>query len=79
MADDKVQEALVIVMKRVMHAALDTGYATAPEWDNYPEIGESDWHAIERMIDTYRNGHIDVTQESYDAAYEFLSQRADAE
>jgi hypothetical protein len=79
MADDKVREALLIVARRVMYNALHAEYPTAPEWENYPEVGEYDWEKIERIINGFREGHLGVESEPYDAAYEFLSQRADAE
>ena len=54
MADDRPAEALALVARRIMFNALRLDYAVAPEWDNYPEIGQKDWYAIEAIIDRYR-------------------------
>jgi hypothetical protein len=78
MADDRVTEARLIVAKRVISNALDADYPMAPEWSNYPEVGEADWAAVAQFIATHR-AHLVPTDEEFEAAYDFLDARADAE
>jgi hypothetical protein len=78
-ADDRDKVALEIVAREIARRALDTGYAVAPEWENYPEIGEADWNAISLILDRWRDEFYAVPGEEFEAAYQFLDQRADAE
>jgi hypothetical protein len=78
-ADNRVAEAIEIVAREVARRALDSGYATAPERANYPEVGERDWNAITLILDRWRDEFYDVPVEAFEAAYQFLDQRADAE
>lgn len=78
MADERVVEARLIVSKRIISNALDSGYAVAPEHENYPDIGEHDWTAIVLLLDIHRE-HLDPDIDAYEAAYNFLDARADAE
>jgi hypothetical protein len=82
-ADDRLNEAIDIVARNVVHNILvHDDNVLDEEWgDNYPEIGEHDWDRIkQRVREIGRNPLINpYNEETYAAAYEFLDARADAE
>lgn len=78
MSDDKAAEAAKIVADFVIAAALREDYPIAPEWENYPDVGEYDWGQIAQRVATVRDTY-EPDAEAYEAALNFLEARADAE
>lgn len=75
MADDKLAEAVDIVARHLIYAVLDHA---SEEWENYPEIDENDWMAIEgRALNLASN--MSPTTEEFGAAYDYLERRAEHE
>lgn len=75
MADDRLNVAVETVARRAISNALSE-YGRAPEWEDYPEIGEHDWILVDEEIDRRRQRQ-DVTAEEFAAAYEYLEGRAE--
>lgn len=77
MADDKATVAVDEVAKRVIHIILNAE-SVYEEWENHPEIGEHDWNAVVYRIRQLADD-INPDDAVYDAAYEFLKDRAEDE
>lgn len=71
----KPQRAIEIVAQQIISAACDDS-AIGVEWENYPEIGEDDWHAILVQIELVTTPPAST---DYHAAYELLESRAEHE
>lgn len=75
MADDRLKEAVDIVAH---HALFQTiSHEAGDLWESYPEVGEYDWEAVQDRI-TELLQPFRVDRESFEAAYEFLEQRAES-
>jgi hypothetical protein len=70
MADNRLSEAIDIVARGAL-----TKQAREAEWEDYPEIGENDWRAVCDRMDELANG---PTGDEFEAAYQFLTERAEA-
>lgn len=75
MASDQTSEALEVVAKWVAAGALRG--MIEPEWENYPEIGEHDWDAIQCWLESHA-ASIDPERMEYSRAYTVLTKRAEA-
>lgn len=69
-----VEHAVTIVANMVV-ASGDHLY---PEraWEMYPEIGEADWHRVDRRVKEITEG-LRPEKENYAAAYDYLTKRAE--
>jgi hypothetical protein len=74
MADEKTAEAVDIVARDLVASVVDAEIGT--QWENYPDIGEHDWEAVDKrameIIDNLR-----PAKNGYEAAYEYLERRAE--
>lgn len=77
LAEVTTEHAIRIVARRVLANAVAVD-PIAPEWENYPEIGEDDWAAV--LADVRRLAErTDVQGEHYECAYRHLAGRANKE
>jgi len=67
----EADRAIKTVAQRAIHMAAADG-GTCPMWEDYPEIGENDWFAVLEEVDK-----IAAAPDGYEAAYAFLTARAD--
>jgi hypothetical protein len=72
----EITRAVDVVARRAIATAAEPDYGTEIEWGNYPEIGENDWRLVTERVDEIRRS-LDPPQESYDAAYALLEERAE--
>lgn len=68
MAESAVRE----VARHAMAAAVRRN---PPQWEDYPEIGEYDWEAVEAEVERVA-GRLAAQQEKFDCAYRLLASRA---
>lgn len=65
--------AITTVAEHAIHQATRDG-GRCPEWEDYPDIGENDWHAVLQKIDRMTEA---PERDKYEAAYALLALRAD--
>lgn len=67
-----------MVARQVAANAIDPELGTEPHWENYPEVGEHDWEAVQSEL-LYIARTLRVEPFIYDHAYGQLAERADPE
>lgn len=74
--DQRMAEWSVAEVAR--HVIAHVVESNPPQWENYPDIGEHDWEAVEkeaaRVLD-----RLAAQQEKYNSAYRHLTRRANTE
>lgn len=78
MADDRLVVAVDEVAKRVAHDLLRGAILRGEVedmWERYDEVGEHDWQAVEGRVLRLAT-EVNPSNETIEAAYEFLSERA---
>lgn len=74
MADEKVAEAVDIIAHHCVWRVLED--ATGEMWEDYPDLDLTDWEAVDkRVMEIAENAR--PTKEGFDAAYEYLRERAE--
>lgn len=77
MADERVDEAVDVVARRVIADVLDP-LAVGDLWENYPDLGEDDWQAVQTRVQEIITGGVGrIDQTTYTAAYDYLESRAE--
>jgi len=72
MTDDRLAQAIDIMARHAIAYFSERGIGDA--WEFYPEIGENDWETIqERVIQLAPY----PDRATYQAAYDYLTERAD--
>lgn len=68
-------EARTIIARRIAYAAIVSA-DVEDGWENYPDIGESDWEKV-----AFESGTliVDPTEAEYEAAYALLAARSDGQ
>ena len=75
--DVRITLALDIIARRIVNRLINED-TLGCLWEDYPDIGEHDWVAVTRQAERIV-ARLDPAGEKYDAAYAFLSSRAEAE
>lgn len=78
MADNRLAEAIDVIAKQAIKSATDDHPGYAVSWENYPEIGEEDWARVVERIDEL-TGLMAPDQAQFEAAYDYLTERANDE
>jgi hypothetical protein len=76
-ADNRIGEAIDAVVGRIAAMCI-TEFVEGDNWGEYPEIGQYDWDFVEIGLKRLAM-RLDAPDTVYDAAYDFLGARADAE
>lgn len=81
MADNRVEEAIAIVARRIIADIVERAHAigeVSEQWENHPLIGERDWNKVVDQVEWHVQD-LNIDQTRYEAAYEFLARRAGEE
>lgn len=73
--DWEQQMAEAAVREVARHAVAAAVRNNPPQWEDYLEIGQQDWAAVEREVER-QCGRLAAQREKYDSAYRHLAQRA---
>jgi len=74
---NELEAAIDAVARRVVRNAVFDGITGGRiGWDDYPELGENDWHVVSNRA-LHLAAAVDRTPEVYTAAYELLEKRAE--
>lgn len=70
MADDKHASAIDAIARHLACCSIDDALEDG-KWENYPEIGESDWEAVEKRAKAISDRLLPLPDEQI-AAYDYL-------
>ena len=74
--DQRMAEWSVAEVAR--HVIAHVVESNPPQWENYPDIGEHGWAAVEKEV-ARQLRRLAAQREKYDSAYSHLAQRATTE
>lgn len=74
--DRRMTESAVRDVAR--HAVAAAVRLNPPLWEDYPDIGENDWEAVEAEVERLLD-RLAAQREKYDCAYRHLASRAGGE
>jgi len=69
-----LDDAIETVARRLVASTAE--HHAGEEWENHPDIGQHDWERIESRASMITS-ELDVPQDKYERAYQFLADRAE--